>query len=597
MNNERACSPGRHFILGAALVMAGCGGGGGNSQPPQQPAVNSPPTANAGADQLVLTSGSVSLSGSGSDTDGTIASLAWTQTAGSAVTLTGANTATPSFTAPASAGALEFRLTVTDNGGLARNDTVTVNVNAPPVAIAGPDQIVIIAATVALAGSGTDANGSIASYAWTQTGGTAVTLAGANTATPSFTAPATAGSLEFQLTVTDDQGASQSDLVAVVVNTLAAPVIAFHPVSIAAFEDGNAYLFVVASGENLTYEWHYNSGVLAYTGTEPYMPRTSVDVDHCYYVVVSNPAGSATSESACIEVIPASGHFDPSDDLIGDDLAVASGYGNTLLEIARVAAGGLTSAAPHRSAIPGILGPGMNCLGGGARLASTFDGQALTAPLTLPIGKHSVAMGFDHCGNGDPDEPSEQVGAVRIDYDFPDEFGVGTYTMIFSGSGDDLDVMSGVVHVTTARTTSASGWPEDEIGIIIDENFSAGLFNANSPFTQSIDLTRRLKMDNVTITDATLEFDVTLQIFDEGGYAGTAYEKESDLHDLQLHNAPEPQEGEEGGIATAEGEIVVGLNSNGSYTLGIIHASPSGGGDWSYAAEDPDPPTDPVVGP
>jgi len=595
MNKKRACSQGRHFMLGAAaLVLAGCGGGGGNSQQP--PATNSPPTANAGSDQLVLTGASVSLSGSGTDADGTIASLAWTQTAGSAVTLTGASSATPTFTAPASAEALEFRLTVTDNGGLARNDTVTVNVNAPPVAAAGPDQTVITATNVSLSGSGTDANGTIASYAWTQTGGTAVTLSGASTATPSFTAPATAGALEFQLTVTDNQGASQSDLVAVMVNALAAPVIAFDPVSITAFEDGNALLFVVASGEDLNYEWHYTSGVLAHTSTDPYMLRTSVNSNHCYYVVVSNSAGSATSESACIDVIPASGIFDPSDDLMGDDLAVASTYGNSLLDIARAGAGGLTTAASHRSAVPGIVGPGSPC-SGGEQLSAAFDGQVVTAPLVLPIGSHSVAYGFVHCGNGDPDEPSEEVGALRIDYDFPNQFGVGTYTMIFSGFGHDEHVMSGVLHVTTARTTSASGWPEDEIGILIEQDFSTGTFNANSPYTQSIELTRRLKMDNVVITDATLMFDVSFSIYDENGYAGTAYEKSSDIRDLQLHNPEPPQGGGEGEEPTAEGEIVVGFNgNNGTYTLGHIRAS-GGGGDWRYSAYQPEPPDDPVVGP
>lgn len=593
MNNKGARSPGRHLILGAALVLAGCGGGG-SSQPPQQPPppVNSPPTANAGADQLVLTGSSVNLSGSGTDSDGTIASLAWTQTAGAAVTLSSASTATPSFTAPASAGALEFQLTVTDNLGLARNDTVTVNVNAPPLAAAGPDQSVVTATNVALAGSGTDTNGSIASYAWTQTAGTAVTLTGPNTATPSFTAPATAGALEFQLTVTDNQGASVSDLVTVMVNSLAAPVIAFDPIDITAFQGGNALLFVVASGEDLSYEWHYTSGVLAHTGTEPYMLRTAVDVDHCYYVVVSNAAGSATSEPGCIDVLPAEGYFDPEDDNEVDDLAVAAGWGNALLEIARVAAGGLTGAAAHRSAVPSLVGPGMQCAYGGARLGSAFDGQALALPFTLPIGNHSVAYGFDHCGNGDIDEPSEQVGAVRIDYDFPNEFGVGSYTMMFSGFGNDFNVLNGVVHVTTARTTSASGWPEDEIEIIIDEHFSAADFNANSQYTQSIQLTRRLKMDNIVITDATLDFDVPLQIFDADGYAGTVNEMESGVHDLVLHNPPEPAGGEEGGSPTAEGEILVGVFINDTHTLGTIHAI--WGEDWVYSAEALEPPEDPV---
>ena len=45
------------------------------------------------------------------------------------VTLSGANTATPSFTAPTGPATLEFELTVTDNDGATDTDTVVVNVN------------------------------------------------------------------------------------------------------------------------------------------------------------------------------------------------------------------------------------------------------------------------------------------------------------------------------------------------------------------------------------------------------------------------------------------------------------------------------------
>ena len=71
--------------------------------------------------------------------------------------------------------------------------------NAPPVADAGPDQTVGPGAFVTLDGGGS---------AWTQTSGTPVTLTGASTVTPTFTAPAdvAGATLTFSLTVTDDQG-------------------------------------------------------------------------------------------------------------------------------------------------------------------------------------------------------------------------------------------------------------------------------------------------------------------------------------------------------------------------------------------------------
>src|SRR5204862_3007536 len=60
-------------------------------------------------------------------------------------------------------------------------------------------------------------DGVITSFAWVQTSGTPVTLANASTANPSFTAPSTGGSLTFQLTVTDNEGASSSDSVTIAV--------------------------------------------------------------------------------------------------------------------------------------------------------------------------------------------------------------------------------------------------------------------------------------------------------------------------------------------------------------------------------------------
>ena len=91
--------------------------------------VNDPPEANAGADLTVDPGVTVTLDGSGSsDVEDDPLTFAWTQTSGTEVTLQGAATATPSFVAPEVPGALTFRLTVADPGGLTASDTVTVTV-------------------------------------------------------------------------------------------------------------------------------------------------------------------------------------------------------------------------------------------------------------------------------------------------------------------------------------------------------------------------------------------------------------------------------------------------------------------------------------
>jgi chitinase len=87
--------------------------------------------------------------------------------------------------------------------------------NQLPTANAGTDSSVNESALVALQGKGQDADGTIVAYQWRQTAGPAVTLANANKAQASFTAPMVGvqSKLSFQLTVTDNQGASASDAV------------------------------------------------------------------------------------------------------------------------------------------------------------------------------------------------------------------------------------------------------------------------------------------------------------------------------------------------------------------------------------------------
>ncbi len=104
-------------------------GGGGTVQPP-----GGAPVAAAG-DFEVDPGAAVTLDGSGSsgssDPDGDALTWAWSQMSGESVTLAGANAAQATFTAPAEPGALAFRLTVADPGGLADNDEVTVRDLAP----------------------------------------------------------------------------------------------------------------------------------------------------------------------------------------------------------------------------------------------------------------------------------------------------------------------------------------------------------------------------------------------------------------------------------------------------------------------------------
>ena len=92
---------------------------------------NIAPVANAGPDQLiVLPNNSASLTGTGSDADGSITAYAWTKVAGpSAFNIISASSANTSITSLVE-GFYSFELAVTDDSNAVRKDTVNITVSA-----------------------------------------------------------------------------------------------------------------------------------------------------------------------------------------------------------------------------------------------------------------------------------------------------------------------------------------------------------------------------------------------------------------------------------------------------------------------------------
>ncbi|MDZ7796052.1 MAG: PKD domain-containing protein [Candidatus Marinimicrobia bacterium] len=82
-------------------------------------AIPNAPVANAGGNQMVATGATVTLDGSGSsDPDNNIDTYQWTQFSGPTVSLSNANSATATFTAPSTDADLSFELLVTDETDL-----------------------------------------------------------------------------------------------------------------------------------------------------------------------------------------------------------------------------------------------------------------------------------------------------------------------------------------------------------------------------------------------------------------------------------------------------------------------------------------------
>ena len=182
------------------------------------------PTANAGADQAItLPTNNASLTGSASDTDGTIASYAWTIISGpSSATINNTTSASTSVTGLAK-GVYQFQFKATDNSAATTADTIQVTViaaaNVLPTTNAGTDQSITLPTNNAsLTGSASDTDGTIASYAWTMISGpSSATITNATSASASVTG-LTQGVYQFQLNATDNSAATTADTMQITVD-------------------------------------------------------------------------------------------------------------------------------------------------------------------------------------------------------------------------------------------------------------------------------------------------------------------------------------------------------------------------------------------
>ncbi len=185
-------------------------------------AAANPPVVNAGSDKTIqLPQNSVVLEGEGRAQDGKITSYVWTKIEGGQAELS--NDKTPELTVKnLTEGKYRFRLTVKTDKNQSASDDVDVTVrkadtNKPPVANAGKDQTIDASTkSLVLKGSGSDEDGKIASYKWSQTSGATLKMEGANSPELKLSEYGE-GKYTFRLTVTDDDGAQGTDQVNITV--------------------------------------------------------------------------------------------------------------------------------------------------------------------------------------------------------------------------------------------------------------------------------------------------------------------------------------------------------------------------------------------
>jgi PKD repeat protein len=173
---------------------------------------NQPPVANPGGPYTGVRGQAVTFNGAGSsDPDGDPLTYAWdfgdgTQGTGVAPTHTYSTLGTFTVT-----------LVVSDGHVASAPATTTVTItNALPVANAGPDRTVERKSIVVLDGrASTDPDGSIAAWKWRQVSGPSVGLVGDRYPLAAVQAPNVSSTvtLEFELKVTDNDGATATDRV------------------------------------------------------------------------------------------------------------------------------------------------------------------------------------------------------------------------------------------------------------------------------------------------------------------------------------------------------------------------------------------------
>jgi hypothetical protein len=236
---------------------------------------NDAPIVDAGPHQVVDENDTVQLSAAITETDGQATQIIWKQISGPTVTLTGANTATPTFVAPEGLTNTQvvFQAIVSD-GSFVTTDTVTVDINRDddaPTANAGPDQTVTEATVVTLSGSGSDPEGVGLTYTWTQVSGPTVAISNANSTTPTFVAPneLVNTDLVFQVAVSDGVNVSV-DTVTIHVNADDDAPLVDAGANQTVDENDPVTLTATATdpeGEGLTYTWSQVSGpTVALTG-------------------------------------------------------------------------------------------------------------------------------------------------------------------------------------------------------------------------------------------------------------------------------------------------------------------------------------------
>jgi hypothetical protein len=305
-------------FLSLSVLLTACGGGGGSDSgttPPPASQANHAPTANAGTDQTVSRSATVTLDATGStDTDGDSLAYRWVQTSGTPVVLSSSTSAKPTFTAPPESGDLAFSLVASDGRSDSSPASVSVHVqNRAPQAESAGNISATPGSMALLDGSASsDPDGDPLTYTWTQVQGPPVTIQVVAPGVSQFQVPNTPTTLVFVLTVSDGEATSTTVNLTVniiIVNPPAnqAPVVSAGPnltVPRRSPVTLNGWGYDPDSNAPLTYTWEQTAGppVTLTNANTPNPSFTAPETPATLKFVLRASDGQLTSDPAEVSV-------------------------------------------------------------------------------------------------------------------------------------------------------------------------------------------------------------------------------------------------------------------------------------------------------
>ncbi|NMP14806.1 DUF1566 domain-containing protein [Thalassotalea sp. Y01] len=197
-----------------------------------------------------------------------------------------------------------------------QNAAPTVSINSPG-SVQEQQEIVLTA-------SASDSDGSISNYSWVQMSGPAMSiLYGTSSQDIQFTTPAVsalepAPTVEFELTVTDDDGATAKDTVSFSIEAINTAPLLSNLTSISVNEQTSATITVDADdvdGEISSYQWSSTSDELVFTVNDQATavfttPALTNSTEYSVSVTVTDNEGATSSDNLSVRVNPVvSGQF------------------------------------------------------------------------------------------------------------------------------------------------------------------------------------------------------------------------------------------------------------------------------------------------